>query len=359
MPLQEIFFNADYGVGRGIATRIESEGEIPPPDGLKEKDTFSAVVDDDAMFESILPSQTAVHDIGGSQSAMDAVAASPTATDTMVASQTARDAIGSSGPGYDAVAAVPMAIGKYAAGAAGLTPSNFADIEAVASDATAMDAVAATQTARDAIAGSAPGYDTIAASSTAIGKYAAGAAGLTPSNFADTAAVASDATAMDAVAGSIHARTAILSGPTTIDDIWKQNTPADEIVNEFSPGPGASLSGATLDTGPTQYANGYSLEFNYDDSRSDNFTEMTLDFTHASNLELTTFANEVDFQNHDQFNISISIDGTEILNQDGSKSWTLHSLDVSGYSGELTLKVGVKPDATRAGEIRFSEIVLG
>ena len=89
--------------------------------------------------------------IAASAETMELHAQTPFVMNAVSASQTARDAIGTDGVGYDAVAAVAMAIGKYAAGIAGLDPTAYADIDAVASDANAMDAVSASLLAYNAV----------------------------------------------------------------------------------------------------------------------------------------------------------------------------------------------------------------
>ena len=75
---------------------------------------------------------------------MTAVAASQTAMAAIQKSQTAKDAI----------AASSMATAKYAAGAAGLNPADYADMTTLAASQTAMTAVAASSTARAAICAS-------------------------------------------------------------------------------------------------------------------------------------------------------------------------------------------------------------
>lgn len=68
----------------------------------------------------------------------------------------------------DAIAASDMATAKYAVGAAGLTPADYANMAAVASSQTAMAAVASSQTAMAAIAASSTALSAIAASTTAL-----------------------------------------------------------------------------------------------------------------------------------------------------------------------------------------------
>uniref|UniRef100_UPI003AB44B23 hypothetical protein n=1 Tax=Agathobaculum sp. TaxID=2048138 RepID=UPI003AB44B23 len=83
-----------------------------------------------------------------------------------------------------------LAVGKSVATLAGLSCSDYKDIDAVAASSTAMAAVAASSTAMAAIQKSPTALNAIAASSMATAKYAAGAAGLNPADYADMKAVA-------------------------------------------------------------------------------------------------------------------------------------------------------------------------
>ena len=154
MSLREIFYTAPFGVGRGVKTRVEEDGIDTTTDEWEAADTIEDVAENPITAEELAQSSTGVGDIARSTAAMDAVSASQTAMDAVSASSTARDAIGTSGVGYDAIAAVAMAIGKYAAGIAGLDATTYADIDAVASDSAAMDAVSTSSTAVSSVAGS-------------------------------------------------------------------------------------------------------------------------------------------------------------------------------------------------------------
>ena len=68
----------------------------------------------------------------------------------------------------DAIAASSMATAKYAAGAAGLNPADYADMTVLAASSTAMAAVAASQTAMAAVATSQTAMTAVAASQTAM-----------------------------------------------------------------------------------------------------------------------------------------------------------------------------------------------
>ena len=73
-----------------------------------------------------------------------------------------------------------------------------------------MTAIQKSQTALNAIA----------ASSMATAKYAAGAAGLNPADYADMTAVAASQVAMAAVAASQVAMTAIVKSPVAMAAMW-------------------------------------------------------------------------------------------------------------------------------------------
>ena len=107
-----------------------------------------------------------------------------------------------------------LAVGKSVATLAGLSCADYADIDAVAASSTAMAVVAASSTAMAAIQKSQTALNAIAASSMATAKYAAGAAGLNPADYADMKAVAASSTAMAAVAASSTAMAAVVNSTT-------------------------------------------------------------------------------------------------------------------------------------------------
>ena len=102
-----------------------------------------------------------------------------------------------------------LAVGKSVATLAGLSCSAYKDIDAVAASQVAMTAVASSQVAMAAIQKSQTALNAIAASSMATAKYAAGAAGLNPADYADMTAIAASQVAMTAVASSQVAMTAV------------------------------------------------------------------------------------------------------------------------------------------------------
>ena len=108
---------------------------------------------------AIIANATALNAVVTSSTAMAAVAASSTAMTAVAASSTAMAAIQKSQTALNAIAASSMATAKYAAGAAGLNPADYADMKAVAASSTAMAAIAASTTARAAICASTVAYN--------------------------------------------------------------------------------------------------------------------------------------------------------------------------------------------------------
>ena len=104
-----------------------------------------------------------------------------------------------------------LAVGKSIATLAGLSCADYADIDAVAASQVAMAAVAASQVAMAAIQKSQTALNAIAASSMATAKYAAGAAGLNPADYADMTAIASSQVAMTAIIGNSTALNAVVT----------------------------------------------------------------------------------------------------------------------------------------------------
>ena len=156
-------------------------------------DDMSAVAASSTAMAAIIANSTAFNALVSSSAAMSAVAASQTAMTAVAASSTAMAAIQKSQTALNAIAASSMATAKYAAGAAGLNPADYADMTAIASSSTAMAAVVASQTAMAAVINNSTALNAVVSSSTAM------------------AAVAASQTAMTAVINSEAARTALVS----------------------------------------------------------------------------------------------------------------------------------------------------
>ena len=193
--------------------------------------------------------------VAASSTAMAAVAASSTAMAAVAASSTAMAAIQKSPTALNAIAASSMATAKYAAGAAGLNPADYADMKAVAASSTAMAAVAASSTAMTAVAASSTAMATIVAapvamaalwrsdtaikalqanatawktftgaSSSVMGKTVAILAGLNPSSYADMTAIAASSTAMTAIIANSTALNAVVTSSTAMTAVAASST---------------------------------------------------------------------------------------------------------------------------------------
>lgn len=145
-----------------------------------------------------------------------------------------------------------LAVGKSIATLAGLSCADYADIDAVAAsqvamaavigNATALNAVVTSQVAMTAIQKSQTALSAIAASSMATAKYAAGAAGLNPADYADMTAIAASQVAMTAVAASNTATKAIAASQTALNAISGSTTALDALYAKKSRLTGASAS---------------------------------------------------------------------------------------------------------------------
>ena len=175
---------------------------------------------DYADIDAVAASQVAMAAIAASQVAMAAIVKSPVAMAAMWRSDTAIKALQANATAWKTFTGASSAVmGKTVAILANLDPSGYADMTAVASSQVAMAAVASSQVAMAAIAASQvamtaiqksqTALNAIAASSMATAKYAAGAAGLNPADYADMTAIAASQVAMAAIAGSGKARVAI------------------------------------------------------------------------------------------------------------------------------------------------------
>ncbi|WP_418690113.1 hypothetical protein [Agathobaculum butyriciproducens] len=127
-------------------------------------DDMSAVAASSTAMAAVASSQTAMAAVIANATALNAVVSSSTAMTAVAASSTARAAIEKSQVAKDAIAASDMATAKYAVGAAGLKPADYANMAAVAASQTAMTAVASSNTARTAITNSATAKNALTSS---------------------------------------------------------------------------------------------------------------------------------------------------------------------------------------------------
>ena len=322
-------------VGRGVAGLVLESGDVNVWTGKVIAHLAGLNADDYADVDAVVDSETA----------MDAVAVS----------STARDAVESSDIARDLVFASNMAIGKLVVGHAGLDPSPYADMDAVADSETAMDAVAdsetamdavvdsetamdevvasstamdevaASSTARDAIGFSGMAYDEVAASNMAIGKLVAGHADLDPTDYADMDAVAASETAMDAVAASETAMDAVVPSETAMDAVAASVAALTALLaSQYAEG---TVWGGTAPSQAIWEAQGNAFPLPGREWSID------LDFSHLHTLHVDRWKSESGAA--DQI---IRVDGTVLWSDDSVDGvWETVSLDVTGYSGVQSL----------------------
>ena len=173
---------------------------------------LNAVVTSSTAMAAVAASSTAMAAVAASSTAMAAVAASSTAMAAIVAAPVAMAALWRSDTAIKALQANATAwktftgatsavMGQTVAILAGLNPSSYADMTAIAASSTAMAAVAASSTAMAAVAASSTAMAAVAASSTAMTAVAASSVA--------TSAIAASTTALTSIAGSTTALDAL------------------------------------------------------------------------------------------------------------------------------------------------------
>ena len=160
-------------------------------------------------IDAVVASSTAMAAVAASSTAMAAIVAAPVAMAALWRSDTAIKALQANATAWKTFTGASSSVmGKTVAILAGLNPSSYADMTAIAASSTAMTAVAASSTAMTAVAASSTAMTAVAASSTAMAAVAASSTAMT--------AVAASSTAMAAVVNSTTACRAIESSATAI-----------------------------------------------------------------------------------------------------------------------------------------------
>ena len=158
--------------------------------------------------------------VAASSTAMAAVASSQTAMAAIFRSSTAMTAVQNNASAWAIFSNASSAVmGKTVAELAGLNPSGYADMNAIASSSTAMAAVANNKTALTAVINNASALNTVVSSSTAMAAVINNSTALNAVVSSSTAmtAVASSQTAMAAIATSSTAMSAISASTTAIN----------------------------------------------------------------------------------------------------------------------------------------------
>ena len=125
-------------------------------------DDMSAVAASSTAMAAVINNATALNAVVSSSTAMAAVASSQTAMAAIFRSSTALQVVQNNASAWAIFSNASSAVmGKTVAELAGLNPSGYADMNAIASSSTAMAAIAASSTALSAIAASTTALDAI------------------------------------------------------------------------------------------------------------------------------------------------------------------------------------------------------
>lgn len=133
---------------------------------------------------------------------------------------------------WRALSASGVAMGKTVATLAGLSCSAYDDMSAVAASSTAMAAIFRSSTALQVVQNNASAWAIFSnASSAVMGKTVAELAGLNPSGYADMNAIASSSTAMAAVIANATALNAVVSSSTAMTAVASSSTAMQALYN--------------------------------------------------------------------------------------------------------------------------------
>ena len=166
-----------------------------------------------ADMSAVAASSTAMTAIASSQTAMTAIASSQTAMAAIFRSSTALQVVQNNASAWAIFSNASSAVmGKTVAELAGLNPSGYADMNAIASSSTAMTAIASSQTAMAAVASSQTAMAAVASSQTAM------------------AAIATSSTAMSAISASTTAINALKASPLLVAKTKSGNNWTTETV---------------------------------------------------------------------------------------------------------------------------------
>ena len=162
---------------------------------------------------------------------------------------------------WRALSASGVAMGKTVATLAGLSCSAYDDMSAVAASSTAMTAIFRSSTALQVVQNNASAWAIFSnASSAVMGKTVAELAGLNPSGYADMNAIASSSTAMTAIITNSTALKAVVSSSAAMSAVAASQTAMTAVCSS------ALAFNAALknSTARTQLAGSSYLQSNYD-----------------------------------------------------------------------------------------------
>ena len=172
---------------------------------------------------------------------------------------------------WRALSASGVAMGKTVATLAGLSCSAYDDMSAVAASSTAMAAIFRSSTALQVVQNNASAWAIFSnASSTVMGKTVAELAGLNPSGYADMNAIASSSTAMAAIIANSTALKAVVSSSAAMSAVAASQTAMTAVASSQTAMTAVCSSALAFNaalknsTARTQLAGSSYLQSNYD-----------------------------------------------------------------------------------------------
>ena len=167
---------------------------------------------------------------------MAAIVAAPVAMAALWRSDTAIKALQANATAWKTFTGASSSVmGKTVAILAGLNPSSYADMTAIAASSTAMTAVAASSTAMAAIIANATALNAVVTSSTAMAAIIANSTALNAVAASSTAmaAVAASSTAMTAIANAWNVTESAIAGSTVALNALKNSGKCQNVTKDI------------------------------------------------------------------------------------------------------------------------------
>ena len=187
---------------------------------------MAAIIANATALNAVVTSSTAMTAVAASSTAMAAIVAAPVAMAALWRSDTAIKALQANATAWKTFTGASSSVmGKTVAILAGLNPSSYADMTAIAASSTAMAAVTASSTAMTAVAASSTAMAAVAASSTAMAAVAASSTAM--------AAVAASSTAMTAIANAWNVTESAIAGSTVALNALKNSGKCQNVTKDI------------------------------------------------------------------------------------------------------------------------------
>ena len=220
-------------IGNATALNVVATSQAAMNAVAASETAMTAVIANTAAFNTVMTSHVAMNAVASSYVAVAAVYESAVAVEAVKANETAWATLTGASSAVMGKAAAKLA-GLNPADYADMDAiaASSTAMAAVAASSTAMAAIFRSSTALQVVQNNASAWAIFSnASSAVMGKTVAELAGLNPSGYADMNAIASSSTAMTAIASSQTAMTAIASSQTAMAAVASSSTARTAITN--------------------------------------------------------------------------------------------------------------------------------